>query len=213
MARGISGLPVPADNATPPDLSELRDAIERGTVKALYVLDPGPPGSIGDVSWIVAARESGRLPMLIVQGVVQSEITAAADFVLPGSTSFEKDASFTNDQGRVQGAALVIAAPGDAQDDCRILASLGSLFGLTLPTPAGARSEIAAELVHLQAYGALQQMNFGRPVSARHWLQQSNPSERWKWDFLFQDMPPIKGALDPSALPAAPAIIRLKPVE
>ena len=207
------GLPVPADNATPPDLSELRGAIERGTVKALYVLDPGPPGSMGDVSWIVAARESGRLPMLIVQGVVQSEITAAADFVLPGSTSFEKDASFTNDQGRVQGAALVIAAPGEAQDDCRILASFGSLFGLTLPTPASARTDIAAELVHLQAYGALQQMNFGRPVSARHWLQQSNPSERWKWDFLFQDLPPIKGALDPSSLPAAPGIIRLKPVE
>ena len=207
------GLPVPADNATPPDLSELRGAIERGTVKALYVLDPGPPGSMGDVSWIVAARESGRLPMLIVQGVVQSEITAGADFVLPGSTSFEKDASFTNDQGRVQGAALVIAAPGEAQDDCRILASFGSLFGLTVPTPASTRTEIAAELVHLQAYGALQQMNFGRPVSARHWLQQSNPSERWKWDFLFQDLPPIKGALDPSSLPAAPGIIRLKPVE
>ena len=44
-------------------------------------------------------------------------------------------------------------------------------------------------------------MTFSRPVSARNWLQASNPSERWKWDFLFQDLPPIKGALDPSSLP------------
>ena len=28
--------------------------------------------------------------------------------------------------------------------------------------------------------------------SARHWLQASNPSERWKWDFMFQDLPPVK---------------------
>ena len=24
------------------------------------------------------------------------------------------------------------------------------------------------------------------------WLQASNPSERWKWDFMFQDLPPVK---------------------
>ena len=70
------------------------------------------------------ARADG-LPLLIVQGVVQSELTAAADFVLPGSTSFEKDASYTNDQGRVQGAALVIAPPGDAQDDCALSRASG----------------------------------------------------------------------------------------
>ena len=121
------GLKVPADNATPPDLSELRRAVEGGQVKALYVFDPGPPGSLGDVSWIVAARESGRLPLLIVHGVVHSELTAAADCVLSGSTSFEKDASYTNDQGKVQGAATVIAAPGDAQDDCLILANFAML--------------------------------------------------------------------------------------
>jgi NADH-quinone oxidoreductase subunit G len=217
------GLKVPADNATPPDLSELRAAVEGGRVKALYVFDPGPPGSLGDVSWIVAARESGRLPLLIVQGVVHSELTAAADCVLSGSTSFEKDASYTNDQGRVQGAATVIAAPGDAQDDCLILANFAMLVGATVSTPDRARTEIAAELIHLQAYGALQQMMFSRPVTLRTWLQMSNPSERWKWDHLFQDLPPVKGTVDLSSLPPAPAsrpgeggpprVITLKPVD
>jgi len=204
------GLRVPASNATPPDLQDLRAALEGGQVKALYVLDPGPPGSMGDMSWIVAARESGRLPLLIVQGVVQSELTAAADFVLPGSTSFEKDGSYTNDQGMVQGAAAVIAAPGDAQDDCLILANFAMLFGARLSIPERARTEIAAELIHLGAYGVLQQMMFSRPVPARTWLQASNPSERWKWDFLFKDLPPVKGELDPSSLPG---FIKLKPVE
>jgi NADH-quinone oxidoreductase subunit G len=207
------GFPVPADNATPPALQELRHLVEGGQIKALYLLDPGPPGSLGDVSWVIAARESERVPLLIVQGVVHSDLTAAADFVLAGSTSFEKDGSYTNDQGRVQGAAAVSAAPGDAQDDCLILANFAMLFGLKVPTPDRARTEMAAELMHLQAYGALQQMTFNRPVAARTWLQMSNPSERWKWDFLFQDLPPVKGTLDPSSLPPAPGVVRLKPIE
>ncbi len=198
------GLPVPADVSTPPDLKELKALVESGNLKALYVFDPGPPGALGDVSWIVAARESGRLPLLILHGVVRSELSAAADVVMPGSTSFEKDASYTNDQGRIQGAAAVIAAPGDAQEDCAILVNFGRLFGLGLSAPDRARHEIAADLAHLPVYGVLKQMTFGKPVAAGTWLQMSNPSERWKWDFLFQDLPPVKGALDPSSLPAAP---------
>jgi NADH-quinone oxidoreductase subunit G len=202
-ARDLN-LNVPADDATAPNLTGLRSAVEDGQVACLYVFDPGPPGSLGDTSWIVSGRESGRLPMLIVQGVFQSELTAAADVVLAGSTAFEKDGSFTNDQGRVQGAAAVITPPGDAQDDCLILANFGMLFGVTASTADRARTEIATELLHLGNYGALQQMMFKRPIAVRTWLQMSNPSERWKWDFLFQDLPPVKGALDPSSLPAAP---------
>ena len=46
-----------------------------------------------------------------------------------------------------------------------------------------------------------------------HWLQASNPSERWKWDFMFQDLPPVKGSVDPTALPLPPGAIQLKEVK
>jgi NADH-quinone oxidoreductase subunit G len=197
----------------PADLSALRAAVEGGGAKALFVLDTGPAGSLGDVSWIVAARKSGQLPLLVVQGVLQSELSAAADFVLAGSTNFEKDGSFTNDQGRVQGAGLVAAAPGDALDDCLILSRIGMLFGVELPSADRARTEIADRLAHLEAYGALQQMVFTRPVTARTWLQASNPSERWKWDLLFQDLPPVKGTVDLLSLPYQPAVISLKKID
>jgi NADH-quinone oxidoreductase subunit G len=196
-----------------PDLSELHAAVEGGRVKALYVFDPGPAGTIGDVSWIIDARESGTLPLLIVQGVLHSALTAAADFVFAGSCAFEKDGSFTNDQGRVQGAAVVTASPGDALDDCLILARVATILGVELPTPDRARTEIAGDLVHLQAYGALQHMVFSRPQAAHTRLQSSNPSERFKWDALFQDVPPVKGALDLSSLPYQPAVISLKRID
>jgi hypothetical protein len=49
-----------------------------------------------------------------------------------------------------------------------------------------------------ERYAGLAQLGFAPPVSAKHWLQASNPSERWKWDFMFQDLPPVKFAGKPA---------------
>ena len=125
----ISDARVGAGNDGLPDLTELRTAIEGGRVKALYVMDPGPDGSIGDISWIAAARRGGRLPLLVVQGVVMTELAAAADIVLPGAACVEKDAIYTNDQGRVQGAARASAPPGDAREDWQILVNVAASLG------------------------------------------------------------------------------------
>ena len=48
-------------------------------MQAVYVLDPGPEGSLGDVAWLTAAKQRGQLPLLIVQGVVMTELASAAD--------------------------------------------------------------------------------------------------------------------------------------
>ncbi|HEY6509303.1 MAG TPA: 2Fe-2S iron-sulfur cluster-binding protein, partial [Vicinamibacterales bacterium] len=69
-------------NGSPADVSSVRRAVEAGHVRVLYVLDPGPDGSIGDTSWIVNARQQGTLATLIVHGVVSTALTAAADIVL-----------------------------------------------------------------------------------------------------------------------------------
>ena len=118
----------------------------RGRVSALYVFDPGPEGSIGDTSWIVEARARGDLPLLIVQGVLLSALARAADFVLPGASFVEKEASYTNDQGRLQGAARAIAAPGEAMEDWRILVTLASGLGVSFDYSSAAqvRADIAA---------------------------------------------------------------------
>ena len=50
------GFPVRATESGDADVAAMRQDVEAGRVGALYVLDPGPDGSIGDVSWIVAAR-------------------------------------------------------------------------------------------------------------------------------------------------------------
>jgi NADH-quinone oxidoreductase subunit G len=173
----------------------LRAAVDAGAVKALYLFDPGPAGTMGDLDWIVEARASNRLALLVVQGVRHSPLTAAADIVLPGCAWVEKDALFTNDQGRVQPTSAVMTPPGDARDDVQILMEVAAELGATMPwsTAAGIRTALARALAHLPAYAGVDAVAFARPVAARTWLQSSNPSERWKWDHMFQDNPPVKG--------------------
>src|SRR5262249_45305619 len=93
----------PGDHVRDASGPALRREVEAGGVGALYVLDPGPEGSLGDTQWIIDARSRGALPLLIVQGVVLTNLARAADFVLAGASYVEKEASYTNGQGRLQG--------------------------------------------------------------------------------------------------------------
>jgi NADH-quinone oxidoreductase subunit G len=207
------GFDVPGDSG-PADLSKLQAAVDAGQVDVLYVVDPGPDGSIGETDWIVAARQAGRIRTLVVQGVLQTPLAGAADIVLPGAAWVEKDATYTNMTGQVQAASRVIPPPGDAVEDWQILAKLGVAFGASVSwqSAAAIRESLAAELAGVPGYADLPGASFSRPVSARHWLQASNPSERWKWDFMFQDLPPVKFGEDFGPLPRAD-VIPLKEVK
>jgi NADH-quinone oxidoreductase subunit G len=178
----------------PADSSELRTAVDAGAVKVLYVMDTGHEGSIGDTGWILAAKQAGKIGTLIVQGVLKTTLAEAADIVLPGCAFVEKDVTFTNMTGHVQSSSRVITPPGDAAEDWQILSKVAVALGGTLAeTSASAiRQSIATALSAVPGYAALADMAFARPVSAREYLQSSNPSERGKWDTMFQDLPPVK---------------------
>jgi NADH-quinone oxidoreductase subunit G len=94
----------------------------------------------------------------------------------------------------VQAASRAIAPPGDAREDWHILANMGRALGLQLAyqSSADVRRAVAAALPG-GPYAGAESVVFARPVAASHWLQASNPSERWKWDFMYQDLPPVKG--------------------
>jgi NADH-quinone oxidoreductase subunit G len=195
------GFPIKAAASGEPDLAAFRGLVEQGKVPILYVFDPGPEGSLGDASWIIEARRRGRVSHLIVQGVLMTPLAKAADIVLPGASWVEKDAAYVNEQGRLQGAARAIAPPGDALEDWQILVNVGVALGapLTYTSSQEVRADIAAALSGNERYVGLTSLAFARPVPARHWLQASNPSERWKWDFMFQDLPPVKFMEKPGA--------------
>jgi NADH-quinone oxidoreductase subunit G len=199
------------------DASALRALVEAGKVAALYVFDSGPDGSLGlgDDAWIVNAREKGTLPLLIVQGVLLTRLARAADVVLPGASYVEKEASYTNDSGRLQAASRVLPLGGDAMDDWQILVTLAEGLGVPLgyTDAAQVRADIARAYAGVKELDGIATLQFGRKAAAQHWLQASNPSERWKWNTLFQDLPPVKGSVEPSSLPMPPGAIPLREVK
>jgi NADH-quinone oxidoreductase subunit G len=200
-------------------LTALKSLVEAGRVAALYVFDPGPAGSLGhadgDHDWIVDARANGTLPLLIVQGVLLTPLAKAADIVLPGASYVEKEASYTNDGGRLQAAAPVLPLVGDAMEDWQILANLATGFGVSFGYTEAAQVRAAIDTAYAGVAGldGIATLQFGRTMAAQHWLQASNPSERWKWNFMFQDLPPVKGTVEPSSLPMPAGAIPLREVK
>ncbi len=192
----------------PADITDLQAAVETGSVKVLYVMDSGPDGSIGDTDWIVAARKAGKIATLIVQGVLKTPLAEAADILLPGCAFVEKDATFTNMTGHVQSASRVITPPGDAAEDWQILSKVAVALGAEVveASASAIRQAIAATLASVPGYASLADVAFSRPVSARQYLQSSNPMERGKWDTMFQDLPPVKFGEDFGPLPRADVI-------
>jgi hypothetical protein len=55
------------------------------------------------------------------------------------------------------------------------------------------RLAIAAATGGAPALAGIAEVAFPKPMAAKTWLQASNPSERWKWDHMFQDLAPVRG--------------------
>ncbi|MGE3840697.1 MAG: molybdopterin-dependent oxidoreductase [Vicinamibacterales bacterium] len=203
-------------SATAPSTEPLRQAVEGGTVETVFVLHPGPTAALGDVQWLVDAKKSGKVRTLIVQAVLESPLTEVADVVLPGATWLEKDAAYTNSQGSIRRASQAVLPIAQAREDWKILAELATVLGKSLgfDSLTALRQELARLAGGAAEFEGLAALGADRPRSARNWLQASNPSERWKWDFLFQDLPPVKfHNLHAAAQSAVSQVIPLKPVE
>jgi NADH-quinone oxidoreductase subunit G len=56
-----------------------------------------------------------------------------ADVILPGAAYTEKDATWTNTEGRAQAGRRAVLPPGDAREDWTIVRALSEVLGKRLP--------------------------------------------------------------------------------
>ncbi|HEY3111138.1 MAG TPA: molybdopterin-dependent oxidoreductase, partial [Chloroflexota bacterium] len=104
-------------------LTEMVEAIERGEIKALYVMGSNPARSIPDVDRVERALQ--RLELLIVQDIFPTSTTAHAHVVLPAASFAEKEGTFTNTERRIQRISPALAPVGQSRPDWQIVAELG----------------------------------------------------------------------------------------
>src|SRR5262245_22090800 len=104
-------------------LVEMVEAIERGEIRALYVMGSNPARSVPGTERVEAALK--KLELLVVQDIFPTETARLAHVVLPAASSAEKDGSFTNTERRIQRIAAALQPVGQSRPDWQILGEVG----------------------------------------------------------------------------------------
>jgi predicted molibdopterin-dependent oxidoreductase YjgC len=135
------GAPIPPRNGW--HLTEMFEAMERGDLRAVYVLGENPARSEADSQRTVRLLEG--LDHLVVQDLTLTQTAELADVVLPATASWcESEGTVTSSERRVQRVRKAVDAPPGARDDIEILVELARRLGhdLGLATPEEAWDEL-----------------------------------------------------------------------
>ena len=109
-------------------LSQMFEAMEHGTFKALFVLGENPVQSEADQKRAIELLES--LEHVVVQDMFLTKTAEIADVVLPAGASWcEDDGTVTSSERRVQRVRKALDPPGQARADLAILADLARSLG------------------------------------------------------------------------------------
>ena len=113
-------------------------------IRGLFIFGEDPVVTDADTNHIKKALSS--LDFLVVSELFQTETTAYADVILPGSAYLEKEGTFTNTERRVQRVRKAVDAPGEARLDTDIFIDLMNRMGYPQKpmTSAEIMEEIAA---------------------------------------------------------------------
>ncbi len=108
-------------------LIHMFEAIDNGSIKAMYLMGENPVISEPDSSHIEKALQ--KLEFLVVQDIFLTETAQYADVVLPGASFAEKDGSFTNTERRVQRVRKAIDPVGGCRADWQIICQIAERIG------------------------------------------------------------------------------------
>jgi predicted molibdopterin-dependent oxidoreductase YjgC len=120
------GVPVPPVRGW--HLSQMFDGMERGDLRALYVIGENPIQSEADQERTRRLMEG--LDFLVVQDIFLTATAEIADVVLPAAAAWaESEGTVTNSERRVQRVRKALEPPGDARDDLAIVHELARRMG------------------------------------------------------------------------------------
>ncbi len=109
---------------------DLFQAIEAGTVKAVWIIATNPMVSLPDANQV--ERALAKCELVVVSDIVASTDTSAfADVLLPALGWGEKDGTVTNSERCISRQRAFMPAPGEARADWRILCDVARAMGFT----------------------------------------------------------------------------------
>ena len=135
---------VPLDPKKGLTVVEIMAAALNGEVRGMVMLGENPFLSDPNVNKVRKALAS--LEFLAVQDIFLTETAEFADVILPASSFFEKEGTYTNTDRRVQIGRPVIPTPGEARLDGQVICNLSSRLGYPMrySSPAEVFDEFAS---------------------------------------------------------------------
>ncbi|MFZ6648790.1 molybdopterin-dependent oxidoreductase [Undibacterium sp. TJN25] len=107
---------------------DLFQAIERGDVKAVWIMATNPVVSLPDADRV--QRALSRCELVVVSDIMENTDTnACADVLLPAMGWGEKDGTVTNSERRISRQRGFLTAPGEAKADWDIMCALARRMG------------------------------------------------------------------------------------
>lgn len=108
--------------------TEMFDALEKGTLKAIWIICTNPVVSMPNAHKVEEALKKANF--VVVQDISHnSETTKYADLLLPAAGWLEKEGTMTNSERRISYLPKVIDPPGEALPDAEILWRFGQEMG------------------------------------------------------------------------------------
>lgn len=113
-------------------IPEMLDAAINGKLKALYIM--GEDTIMTDPNTNHSIKAFEKLELIVVQELFMTATTEMADVVLPASSYFEKNGTFTNGERRVQRVNKVVEPIGNTKPDGQIIIDIMDKLGYQQPT-------------------------------------------------------------------------------
>jgi ferredoxin-nitrate reductase len=107
---------------------EMFQALELGTLKAIWIAATNPVVSMPDLHRVKAALAKAEL-VVVSDAYHPTETTRVADVVLPAASWGEKDSTSTNSERMVSRSPKLWDPPGEALPDWRILCQFAARLG------------------------------------------------------------------------------------
>ena len=131
---------------------QMFDAIDRGEIKALWVMATNPAVSLPRAGSVRDAL--GKLDLLVISDNVASNdtITANAHILLPATAWGEKDGTVTNSERRISRQRPFLAMPGEAKPDWWIVTQVARRMGHAEAFNFASTADIFREHAELSAF-------------------------------------------------------------
>jgi assimilatory nitrate reductase catalytic subunit len=131
---------------------QLFDAVERGEIKALWIMATNPAVSLPRAGAV--AQALGKLELLVVSENVLANDTVqnGAHVLLPATAWGEKDGTVTNSERRISRQRAFLCTPGEAKPDWKIVSEVAARMGFASAFDYASSADVFREHAALSGF-------------------------------------------------------------